>query len=217
VQPAWLPLTFIVYPLPLKKTLMCERRELLALPPACWIAKSSAGAKGEECFVDDDVQALLGRVDTSGTNTAWVVQRYITDPLLYRGRKFDMRHWVLLLHDGSMWALSDGSCRTASVPYIDGCWSNSFVHLTNHSVQVPPPPSIAVAFVALLSLLPCRPRCHSSRQSPSGSTRTATSCRKKLILPPAVHFCNTFQATSSWPRTWPKLRPPALSPPSSPT
>jgi hypothetical protein len=67
VQPAWLPLTFIVYPLPLKKTLMCERRELLALPPACWIAKSSAGAKGEECFVDEDVHALLQRVDSSGT------------------------------------------------------------------------------------------------------------------------------------------------------
>jgi tubulin--tyrosine ligase len=65
------------------------------------------------------------------------VQRYIRDPLLYKGRKFDIRHWVLLLHDGSMWALSDGSCRTASVPYIDGCWANSFVHLTNHSVQVP--------------------------------------------------------------------------------
>ncbi len=72
----------------------------------------------------------------SGTNTAWVIQRYIRDPLLYKGRKFDIRHWVLLLHDGSMWALSDGSCRTASVPYVDGCWSNSFVHLTNHSVQV---------------------------------------------------------------------------------
>jgi hypothetical protein len=38
---------------------MCERKELLALPPACWIAKSSAGAKGEECFVDDDAHALL--------------------------------------------------------------------------------------------------------------------------------------------------------------
>ena len=66
-QPHWLPETFIVYPLALKKTLMCERRELLALPPACWIAKSSAGAKGEECFVDDDVNALLQRVDCSGT------------------------------------------------------------------------------------------------------------------------------------------------------
>ena len=66
VQPDWLPLTFIVYPLPLKKTLMCERKELLALPPACWIAKSSAGAKGEECFVDEDVHALLHRVDSSG-------------------------------------------------------------------------------------------------------------------------------------------------------
>ena len=136
VQPVWLPETFIVYPLALKKTLMCERKELLALPPACWIAKSSAGAKGEECFVDDDVHALLQRVDVSGTNTAWVIQRYITDPLLYNGRKFDIRHWLLLMHDGGVWALSDGSCRTASVPYIHGCWSNSFVHLTNHSVQV---------------------------------------------------------------------------------
>jgi hypothetical protein len=68
-QPDWLPETFIVYPLALKKTLMCERKELLALPPACWIAKSSAGAKGEECFVDDDVHALLQRVDCSGAET----------------------------------------------------------------------------------------------------------------------------------------------------
>jgi hypothetical protein len=77
VQPPWLPLTFIVYPLPLKKTLMCERKELATQPQACWIAKSSAGAKGEECFVDDDVGKLLQRVDHSGTNTAWVVQRCV--------------------------------------------------------------------------------------------------------------------------------------------
>ncbi len=71
----------------------------------------------------------------------------------YYGRKFDIRHWVLLLHDGSMWALSDGSCRTASVPYIDGCWANSFVHLTNHSVQVmqPPPCRLLLTMLQLSS------------------------------------------------------------------
>ena len=106
-----------------------------------------------------------------------MVQRYIRDPLLYKGRKFDIRHWVLLLHDGSMWALSDGSCRTASVPYIDGCWANSFVHLTNHSVQV----LLRVATNAASAASDAH-TC-SSHPSALDCTKKATSSREPSLSP----------------------------------
>ena len=63
-----------------------------------------------------------------------IVQKYIEKPLLYRGRKFDIRIWVLLTHKGEVYMFKEGHLKACSVNYNVGS-TDSFVHLTNYSLQ----------------------------------------------------------------------------------
>ena len=63
-----------------------------------------------------------------------VVQKYIERPLLYFGRKFDIRIWVLLTHDFKVYMFNEGHLKCCSVQY-DLNINNSFSHLTNYSFQ----------------------------------------------------------------------------------
>ena len=72
----------------------------------------------------------------------WVVQRYIHNPLLYKGRKFDIRVFVLLVSRGSGKKLechvfNDGYLRTSSHKFsLDpNKLSDQLMHLTNDGIQ----------------------------------------------------------------------------------
>ena len=63
-----------------------------------------------------------------------LLQKYIENPLLYNGRKFDMRIWVLLTHDMKVYIFKEGHLKATSYKYsLDN--KDFFVHLTNYSVQ----------------------------------------------------------------------------------
>lgn len=69
---------------------------------------------------------------------SFIIQRYITDLLLYRKRKFDLRCYVLVTClNGRMKAYwyEEGYVRTASAQFATDDWSNAFVHLTNDAIQ----------------------------------------------------------------------------------
>ena len=67
-------------------------------------------------------------------STLIVIQKYIERPLLYFGRKFDIRIWVLLTHDFKVYMFNEGHLKCCSVKY-DLNINNSFSHLTNYSFQ----------------------------------------------------------------------------------
>ena len=131
-----------------------------------WILKPSDGSKGREIFVTDREDEVLATFATEETeaNTeeavkdageektkarattnrrrtgtiAWVVQRYITDPLLLPGgRKFDMRVWVLVDAEYKIFVHREGVLRTTSVPFSLAAdkLDDPFVHLSNHCIQ----------------------------------------------------------------------------------
>ena len=63
-----------------------------------------------------------------------IVQKYIEKPLLYRGRKFDIRIWVLLTHKGEVLMFKEGHLKACSESYsLDN--NNQFCHITNYSLQ----------------------------------------------------------------------------------
>jgi hypothetical protein len=47
----------------------------------------------------------------------FVIQKYIESPMLFKGRKFDIRMWVLLTHDQKLYLFRDGYLRTSSAAY----------------------------------------------------------------------------------------------------
>ena len=63
-----------------------------------------------------------------------IIQKYIENPLLYFGRKFDIRIWVLLTQDSIVYYFKEGHLKTSSIKFdIDTL--DSYVHLTNYSIQ----------------------------------------------------------------------------------
>ena len=68
-----------------------------------------------------------------------IIQKYIEEPLLYNGRKFDIRIWVLFTYLGKdckyeAFVFKEGHLKACSDIFnIDS--DNLFIHLTNYSVQ----------------------------------------------------------------------------------
>ena len=63
-----------------------------------------------------------------------VVQKYIEKPLLYFGRKFDIRIWVLLTHKMEVYMFNEGHLKICSIKYNLND-NDPYSHLTNYSFQ----------------------------------------------------------------------------------
>ena len=63
-----------------------------------------------------------------------ILQKYIEKPLLYNGRKFDVRLWVLLTHTNEIYLFREGHLKATSFNYTSES-TDLYIHLTNYSVQ----------------------------------------------------------------------------------
>jgi hypothetical protein len=63
-----------------------------------------------------------------------LIQKYIENPLLYKGRKCDMRIWVLLTHQMKVFLFKEGHLKTCSVEF-DLNSHDAYTHITNYSFQ----------------------------------------------------------------------------------
>ncbi|XP_013907809.1 PREDICTED: tubulin--tyrosine ligase [Thamnophis sirtalis] len=100
-----------------------------------WIAKSSAGAKGEGILISSEATELLDFIDNQGQ--VHVIQKYLEKPMLLEPghRKFDIRSWVLVDHQYSIYLYREGVLRTSSEPYNSANFLDKTCHLTNHCIQ----------------------------------------------------------------------------------
>ncbi|XP_028676025.1 tubulin--tyrosine ligase [Erpetoichthys calabaricus] len=100
-----------------------------------WIAKSSAGAKGAGIVISSDANELLEFIDNQGQ--VHVIQKYLERPLLLEPghRKFDIRSWVLVDQQYSIYLYKEGVLRTSSEPYNSSDFNDKTSHLTNHCIQ----------------------------------------------------------------------------------
>ena len=69
--------------------------------------------------------------------TQFIIQKYIEDPLLIKGRKFDIRVWVLVTQNLDCYFFKEGYIRTSSSQYTTdaSALANDWVHLTNNAIQ----------------------------------------------------------------------------------
>ena len=54
--------------------------------------------------------------------------------MLFMGRKFDIRMWVLVSQDMNVYMYHEGYIRTSSIKYNLENLDNIFIHLTNNAV-----------------------------------------------------------------------------------
>jgi len=65
-----------------------------------------------------------------------ILQKYLEKPLLYQGRKFDIRIWILMIsgQENFVYVFKQGHLKATCAEY-DINSSSPFIHLTNYSVQ----------------------------------------------------------------------------------
>lgn len=101
-----------------------------------WIVKPSQAARGVGIHVFDKKEDILAHLSGSPCD-AFVIQKYIENPLLPGGKKFDIRQFVLVvsLQPLIAYVYNDFYLRFCTVPYNSSNIADRFVHLTNHQVQ----------------------------------------------------------------------------------
>ena len=111
------------------------------LPAKCrniWILKPGENSnRGRGISVAKDLPSVMAFVKQSGKNPV-IIQKYIENPLLYKGRKFDMRMYCLITWvygSAKLYFYDEGYVRTSSFPF-DLDTTDTFVHLTNEAVQI---------------------------------------------------------------------------------
>ena len=101
-----------------------------------WVVKPSSLNRGRKIGIFKHLKNIQDYIFASNSSVRdWVVQKYIEKPLLYNGRKFDIRVWVLVTADFKIYMYRQGYLRTSSGKYTTSD-QNNMVHLTNHCFQV---------------------------------------------------------------------------------
>ena len=96
-----------------------------------WIVKPANSSQGKGIYIVDDVNEV--NVDDLS-----VISRYITNPLLINGHKFDLRIYVLVTSYEPLrvYMFKEGLARFASETYTSRInKDNRYMHLTNYSIN----------------------------------------------------------------------------------
>ena len=124
----FVPKTFV---LPQELPLLVEEAENSS--NKFWIVKPAASSQGRGIFVTNNISDIPN-------NTQLIASKYINDPLLVNGYKFDLRIYLAItsIDPLRLYVYEEGLARFATCKYsvpIAGNKGNRFMHLTNYSVN----------------------------------------------------------------------------------
>jgi tubulin polyglutamylase TTLL1 len=137
--PDFLPSTYL---LPADYSLFVE--EFRRFPNCMWIMKPSNRAQGRGIFLMNKLSSIkkwssrFANNSNKGDAESYVVSRYIENPLLIGGKKFDLRVYVLVTSFRPLRIyLGDGFARFCNVNYSNDLADidNPYIHLTNVAIQ----------------------------------------------------------------------------------
>lgn len=135
----FIPTTYL---LPADYTLFVE--EFRRNPNAMWIMKPTARSQGKGIFIINKLAQLKkwssqSRWAQMPLKEAYVISRYVENPLLIGGRKFDLRIYVLVssFRPLRVHQYVHGFARFCNKKYSNdiGDVDNPFIHLTNVAIQ----------------------------------------------------------------------------------
>ncbi|XP_041660851.1 probable tubulin polyglutamylase TTLL2 [Cheilinus undulatus] len=107
-----------------------NKQRLTRGPSVYWICKPVDLSRGRGIFVFEDIKDLV-------YDCSVIVQRYISDPLLISGYKFDLRIYVCVksFHPLTVYIHQEGLVRFATEKYNLMSLQNLYAHLTNTSIN----------------------------------------------------------------------------------
>uniref|UniRef100_A0A665VAK1 Tubulin tyrosine ligase-like family, member 2 n=1 Tax=Echeneis naucrates TaxID=173247 RepID=A0A665VAK1_ECHNA len=99
-------------------------------PPVYWICKPVDLSRGRGIFIFEDIKDF-------SYSCSVIVQKYISDPLLISGYKFDLRIYVCVksFHPLTIYIHQEGLVRFATEKYNLSSLENMYSHLTNTSIN----------------------------------------------------------------------------------
>lgn len=97
-----------------------------------WILKPNSSSRGRGIFIIRDLLDV-----SAAAAERCVVCRYVDNPLLINGLKFDLRIYVAVtsFFPLRVWIYEEGLARFATEAYRDDGYKNPFIHLTNYSIN----------------------------------------------------------------------------------
>mmetsp|Transcript_20030 Transcript_20030/g.79896 ORF Transcript_20030/g.79896 Transcript_20030/m.79896 type:complete len:307 (+) Transcript_20030:3-923(+) len=136
--PDFVPTTYM---LPADYSLFVE--EFRRCPNAMWIMKPYNAAQGRGIFIVNKLNQIKrwsnGRWANASLKESYVISRYIENPLLIGGKKFDLRLYVLVTSYRPLrvYQYAHGFARFCNVKYNSQVseLNNPFIHLTNVAIQ----------------------------------------------------------------------------------
>ncbi len=99
-----------------------------------WILKPAGMSRGRGIFLADHLDHILDFVKTG--QTQWIIQKYLENPQIVEGKKFDIRQWVLVTSFSplAVWFYDNSYLRFSWEDYDVKTLGDRMKHLTNYSV-----------------------------------------------------------------------------------
>lgn len=99
-----------------------------------WLIKPAALNQGQGIEVCRGLKEIQKSFRAKPINSLWIIQKYIEKPLLFKGRKFDIRMWAVATGKHELFYYKHGYLRTSSSEY-DPQGTDNYIHLTNNCLQ----------------------------------------------------------------------------------
>ncbi|OMJ86043.1 hypothetical protein SteCoe_12549 [Stentor coeruleus] len=99
-----------------------------------WLIKPAALNQGKGIEVCRTLKEIVKSFRCKPINSLWVIQKYIEKPMLFKGRKFDIRIWAVATGKHEFFYYKHGYLRTSSSEY-DTQATDNYIHLTNNCLQ----------------------------------------------------------------------------------
>ncbi len=105
-----------------------------------WIVKPANLSRGRNikmCSSLSEIWTMIDEAKFKSTTSQWIIQKYIENPFLITGCKFDIRLYVLItsMNPFTLWFYRDYYIRLSPLKYSTEDKNTPSIHLTNFSVS----------------------------------------------------------------------------------